>query len=49
MTIEVQYQPRDAWVGLYWDVQTSSSWRRLQLYLCAVPFLPIKLTLLVQR
>lgn len=37
LDIEVLFEPRDAWVGLYWDKRRDG----LHLYVCAVPFLPL--------
>lgn len=39
-------EPRDAWVGLYWNFtsQAYDTGGRLDLYLCLVPFLPLKVS-----
>lgn len=47
------WEPRDAWVGFYWNVdkvkrysERSRRWnddRRMNLYVCLVPCLPIRI------
>lgn len=46
--VAVVFEPRDLWVGVYWnrDEYGSSNWRtrRLRVYVCIVPMLPIVFT-----
>lgn len=39
----VTFEPRDAWVGVYWT-DSSTRWRRsLTVYVCPLPMLPIRM------
>ena len=46
MTINAKllFEPRDLWLGVYWDLtrSTESAHRRLSVYVCVLPMLPIK-------
>lgn len=37
MKIELKFEPRDIWVGVYWTVTN----RVLHIYICIVPLFPI--------
>lgn len=41
--ISVKFEPRDVWIGVYWNLSKSveSSYRQLWVYICIVPMLPI--------
>ena len=43
MNLKVKFEPRDLWVGVYWNFSRSveSPYRRLNLYVCLVPTVPI--------
>ncbi len=48
---DAKWEPRDLWIGVYWNNETGMnsmgwgwSWA-LDLYVCIIPCLPIKLTL----
>lgn len=51
MGFEIKLEPRDAWVGLFWDVKPRSAWatteapktHELHLYICPVPFVVLHL------
>jgi hypothetical protein len=45
LTIELLVEPRDLWVGAYWRLQSRRRDRRLRLYLCLLPCLPLRVTL----
>ena len=38
-SISVAWEPRDIWVGMYWDAQPYD----LFVYVCVVPLIPIRL------
>lgn len=42
--ITIKFEPRDIWVGVYWYFTRSieSPYKRLDIYLCVLPMLPIK-------
>jgi len=45
-SIGCAFEPRDLWLGLYWDlVVTGDSSFALHLYFCLVPLLPIHVVL----
>lgn len=35
--IGVKFEPRDLWIGVYWDYRARSLW----IYVCAVPMFPL--------
>lgn len=39
ISLKVIWEPRDLWVGLYWDVTSDS----LKFFLCIIPCLPIRI------
>lgn len=41
ISISLLFEPRDLWVGVYWDKGVSS----LLVYICLVPVLPIKIAI----
>jgi len=43
--IGVEVEVRDLWIGLYWttELEASGACRRIHLYICLVPMLPIHL------
>jgi hypothetical protein len=46
--VEIKFEPRDLWVGVYWsrDEYGSINWRtrRLRVFVCIIPMLPIIFT-----
>jgi hypothetical protein len=44
-TLRVGLEPRDLWVGLFWDAARHIGWRRLDVYVCVVPGLVVHLQL----
>lgn len=43
LSVKLLWEPRDIWIGLYWDWQSRSEWTA---YLCVVPCLPIRIHLI---
>jgi hypothetical protein len=43
--ITAKFEPRDIWIGCYWNLAKSveSKYRRLDVYICVLPMLPIHL------
>lgn len=35
--VELQFQPRDTWIGVYWQREEEL----VHVYVCIVPFLPV--------
>lgn len=38
------FEPRDLWVGVYWDTYWETGRKKLTVYLTVVPMLPIRIT-----
>ena len=43
------FEPRDLWVGVYWDRYWEMGERPIDLYICIVPMLPIRLSYAPRR
>lgn len=50
MKINLKFEPRDLWIGLYWDVKKDYSCcysrqdkpeNKIKLYFCLIPMLPL--------
>jgi hypothetical protein len=46
MSVWLKFEPRDLWVGVYWNVTGAQELpnplkRRIDVYICLVPMLPI--------
>lgn len=41
MKIELKFEPRDIWIGVYWTITSTVSGDVLHIYICIVPLLPI--------
>jgi len=39
--ISLLWEPRDCWIGLYWDLQRQAG--VFSLYLCVIPTLPLRI------
>lgn len=39
MKVKIYFEPRDAWVGVFWDRRPN-----LTVWICVIPFVPIRLT-----
>jgi hypothetical protein len=44
LTTRLLFEPRDLWVGVYWNKEASAGYHRLDVYVCAIPLLPLRLT-----
>ena len=42
--VGIEFEPRDLWVGVYWDYQGIGTLKHLDIYVCIVPMLPIHIT-----
>lgn len=46
--IEIKFEPRDLWIGVYWNVEQDYLNRRsLKIYICIMLMLPIIITLFI--
>lgn len=45
--VALKFEPRDLWVGIYWNYiyRWSSAQDCLEIYVCVLPMLPIKVEL----
>lgn len=43
--IDLKFEPRDLWIGVYWNLVRSveSNYRRLDVYVCVLPMWPLHL------
>lgn len=41
--VTIYFEPRDLWVGLYWNLTRGSGANELNVYVCLLPCLPIRL------
>lgn len=37
------FEPRDLWVGVYWDIGSKAMYSKLSVYICLLPMLPIRI------
>lgn len=42
MTLQLLWEPRDWWVGVYWNYSEAIGGDKLDIYICIIPLLPIK-------
>ena len=46
ISAKIKFEPRDIWIGVYWNkVHTIAKIFWLDLYICVIPLLPIKITI----
>jgi hypothetical protein len=36
------FEPRDIWIGVYWNSERHGGWRELTVWVCLLPMLPIR-------
>lgn len=44
--VNIQWEPRDLWVGLFWRVNRHDGYNIWHFYLCILPMIPIHVTVL---
>lgn len=49
MKIQLLFEPRDLWLGVYWDIRYRVYQSELYVYLCLLPMLPLKITTPYQK
>ena len=50
MDIRIKYEPRDMWIGLYWERDwfggyDIDAYERLRIFICLIPLFPIIITI----
>lgn len=48
-SIKLLFEPRDLWLGLYWDIKQIFRRNYLSLYFCFLPLLPLKIVISAER
>lgn len=43
--VALLFEPRDVWVGVYWDPYDEYGYRWVSLYVCLIPVFPIRIDL----
>jgi hypothetical protein len=50
MKISIKFEPRDIWIGVYWDKESYfiplplEKWTVVRVYICLIPLFPIKVS-----
>jgi hypothetical protein len=44
-----KFEPRDLWIGAYWDTYHEAGKKMLDVYICIIPMLPIQIVVQVNR
>lgn len=42
-SIQLLFEPRDLWIGVYWNVEQKYQENELSIYFCLIPCLPIRI------
>lgn len=42
--LNLYFEPRDVWVGVYWDTCWEGPEKTLELYVCIVPLFPLRVS-----
>jgi hypothetical protein len=45
MSINIKFEPKDIWIGIYWTTHNWVYEKELDLYICIIPMLPIKIAI----
>jgi hypothetical protein len=45
MFCSISFEPRDIWIGVYWNRMTDDECSVLHIYICLVPMVPIHFSL----
>ena len=40
----ILFDPRDVWIGVYWNKAVHAPWNELTVWICIIPMLPIQIT-----
>lgn len=49
VTFALLFEPRDVWIGVYWNRKWVGVHRMIEFYVCIVPLFPIHLTVIRKR
>lgn len=39
--IRFEFKKEDAWIGIFWKKRNDPNYRRLDVWVCAIPYLPL--------
>ena len=42
----IEFEPRDLWIGVYWNYHTIGTLKHLDIYICIIPIFPIHITVI---
>jgi hypothetical protein len=46
--VALLFEPRDLWMGAYWDTYWEGPHKTLDVYLCVIPMLPVRISMQVR-
>lgn len=49
ITSQLKFEPRDLWIGVYWNPVSNLVWRTLLIYICFLPTIVWKIRIAKRR